>query len=603
MFTAAERRSLDAAPAGPGRPSIRAHRQQIDNRSPFVTFSVDTGGLPYYEVVLTTDRALFLPASSDNRNDSNFYTSRKDSGLISSDAVIYMPPTRVLQVFARSRAIYYTVIAYRGKDLSGAVPAADPPELARAAPGVSIAAGFEGRTLSTVLGVPVERLARLREDGTTAAVYQALAVEPEIDAAADRAEGEDGYGVPLDDSPLAAPAGYEADTEVYDDGFGEEDDSEFSGGMEEGQEGEEEEEEEYEAGALDNEYSDESAQAPAMLEDEDYNDESAAPVEAEDYDDGFESGIEPSQAYGTAAAPAPPQPIDIAARRKILSAVAPFESGKDGYAAINPDNEHNDAHPAYRRWHVGLSFGFLQFTQDSGSLGRLLASMRKRDDRMFRQVFGPDSDELVRVTNLPGPSSADSPGGRGPRVQPVGGADLWQDVWTGRFRESARAGLFGEGRPQLFNGAQNELADSVYLEPMLRFAGWLGLNTERGLAMLLDAAVRMGVGGARSWIAAAVGPIQTPALRQQALAAVGHADLKSFQQATAGLEADGQWGPMSHAALVAALRGLGSRSPAPVPTREQMLDAIVRRANGEPWAHRPAGLRKSSGLTDVVYDV
>ncbi|KUZ74817.1 hypothetical protein WI37_20795, partial [Burkholderia ubonensis] len=44
------------------RPRITAKRQQIDNRFPFLAFAIDTLGLPLYEVLLTTDRALFSPS-------------------------------------------------------------------------------------------------------------------------------------------------------------------------------------------------------------------------------------------------------------------------------------------------------------------------------------------------------------------------------------------------------------------------------------------------------------------------------------------------------------------------------------------------------------
>jgi hypothetical protein len=119
--------------------------------------------------------------------------------------------------------------------------------------------------------------------------------------------------------------------------------------------------------------------------------------------------------------------------------------------------------------------------------------------------------------------------------------------------------------------------------------------------MVVDRSVQMGAGGARRWIVEAVSPVQSTAQRQQALAALGHADLTAFQRATQGLTADGDWGPLTHAALVAALRQLGSRSPVPIPAREQMMDAMVRRAAGTPWERRTTSLRRSTHLTDVVY--
>src|SRR5689334_16275210 len=219
--------------------------------------------------------------------------------------------------------------------------------------------------------------------------------------------------------------------------------------------------------------------------------------------------------------------------------------------------------------------------------------MRQRDAAEFRRIFGASSDELVRVTTAAGPVSSASPGGRSARVQPVEGADLWRDPWLARFRQAAAH--------VPFQAAQNELAATLYVDPMLPFAAWLELSTDRGLAIVVDRAIQMGVGGARRWISEAVGPVQTPAQRQQALAALGHADLAAFQGATAGLGHDGQWVPETHAAMVAALRRIGSRSPVPIPTRDQMMDALVRRAAGTPWERRVSQLRGSTAFTDVVY--
>lgn len=303
------------------------------------------------------------------------------------------------------------------------------------------------------------------------------------------------------------------------------------------------------------------------------------------------------RALDAPAAAAAPQPLTIEVKRRIVERIARFESGSAGYKAVNADGEYEGRfgtdHPAYRRYHVGLSYGNVQFTQDGGGLGRLLAMMRERDARAFADIFGADADELVRVTNATGPASKDVPGGRSARVQPVGGADLWAQPWRARFERA------GDHPP--FQAAQNELASLAYLDPMLKFAKWLGLDTDRALTMVVDRAVQMGVGGARRWIINAVGPVQTAALRQQALSALGKPDLRSFQSDVPGLQADGQWGAMSHAAMVSALRALGASSPVPVPSRDQMLDAMVRRAAGQRWAHRVEELRRATDFTDTVY--
>lgn len=300
--------------------------------------------------------------------------------------------------------------------------------------------------------------------------------------------------------------------------------------------------------------------------------------------------------------PGPPQPqgrqLTPEEKRRIIFEIARFESGQAGYAAINPDGEFSGDfgtdHPAYQTYHIGLSYGIIQFTQDSGSLGTLLERMRTRDAATFNQVFGAYAAELVRVTTAPGPSSKNVPGGRSARVQPVGGADLWVEPWLSRFRRAANH------RP--FQEVQEEVAAELYLEPIRQFAAWLGLDTDRALAMVVDRAINMGLAGARAWIIEAVGPVRTAAQRQQALQALGYPNLRRFQEATEGLTVDGAWGPFSHAAMVAALRAMGDASPIQIPTREEMMDAMVRHAAGRRWAHRVEGLRNSNEFDDTPYE-
>jgi hypothetical protein len=282
----------------------------------------------------------------------------------------------------------------------------------------------------------------------------------------------------------------------------------------------------------------------------------------------------------------------------MIERIGRFESGRDGFSAMNRDGEFRGLfghdHDAYKRYHIGLSYGIIQFTQDSGNLGRLLTMMRVRDQARFKAIFGPDADALIRITTAAGSSSAHSTDGRSVRVQPVGGADLWEEPWISRFSEA--------GKHIPFQAAQNELAAQLYITPMLPFARWLGLTTDRALTIVVDRAVQMGVGGARGWIIRVVGPIQTAAQRQQALTALGHADLRSFQRATSGLTDDGDWGPQSHAAMVAALRRLGAASPIEIPTREQMLAAMLRQSASQKWGHRVKTLHDATDFSDTGFN-
>jgi len=357
----------------------------------------------------------------------------------------------------------------------------------------------------------------------------------------------------------------------------------------------------------------------------------------DDYDDGFDDPV-PSMPSGAAeptpddaGAPAIP-PMDAApatdvsfrprpARSlsgsgpsdavitKVIEAVAATESG-GRYDAINPDGEFKGRFgrdsPYYNRAHVGLSFGLIQFTQDGGSLGELLDRMRGADVDSFRDALKltvlPSGDEaqldlaadaLIATTGAAGPRSLDTADGRSARVQPVLGRDLWEDPWIGFFREL--------GKVEAFNRIQRGLARQRYLDPIVEYARDLGLMTERGLAMLYDRSVQQGVSGGMKFVVNAVGPVDTTAKRAAVLEALGHETLEDFQKA-AGIAPDGDWGKRSHAAMVAAIRGLGPESPVEAPAYAEMLNQINGASATRGFASRMAALRASADLSDEALE-
>ncbi|MFO1310636.1 MAG: hypothetical protein U1F41_01085 [Burkholderiales bacterium] len=598
------------------RPSIRANRQQIDDRFPVLGFTVSTAGLPFYEVVLTTESRLFDPRASAARNASNFFSSRESGELIPAAHEIYTAPAQALQRLSGSRNIFYTVVAYADAKGGGAVPASDPATLAADAASVTIAAGFKGSSTASLLGVSLENLRRV-SFGELAAGGPVR----EISADEDRAEGEDGATVNARSAD--APAHQAAYDDGYDDGYGTAaslddagDGCEDGYGSAQGTSDSDGDDDYAAASALDEsdpggDYAEaqdstfpEGAAAPSMLEDEDYSETTHAPdasAQAFDYSDGYDEEAGALD-YGEALdAAAPEAEFTVAEKRRIIDTVARLHPGR-GYDAINPDGEfagrfkdaHGKAHPATGRYHLGLSFGFVGFSQDSGNLGRLLSMMKQRDAKAFADIFGENADALVEVTNRAGPPSRESPNGRSVRVQSVGGEDLWSPAWQQRFQRAAQ-------HPP-FIAAQNELAYTLYMEPLLPFAKWLGIDTDRGLAMLYDRAMNMGVGPTRQWVVNALReqlPLTT-AQRQQALSALGHADLAAFQRA-AGLPATGEFDTQAYAAVIGALRGLGARSPIPVPTPVQVQDAMLRLAKFEKrrWAPALERLRTDSAFNDV----
>ena len=688
---------------------ITPNRQQIDNRFPVLGFTISTGDLSYFEVLLTTNPALFSPENSARRTPATFYASRQDSGLLSASGgeAVYLVPPLVMQSFAsampRPQAIYFTLIAYSDSQGNAAQYAHDPATLATSAPFVSLAADFRAQTLSRGFAVSADKLRRVSngatafttkplsdmagsgadtldelEDGyqvgqqkrqtTAATVFSYESQTNEDELASD--EPQDGYELNERSTPSAKQADYHSyDNSDYDDGFGvisnwtNAQESIFPPTAAEPaalQEHDEYNEDFIDEDAIYDSYGTASGNGtqaarhqnghhngsngyhafhpPAALQsyDDGYGRTYDSTIEVDDYPDTdvyppneTQPSAEAYSAFGEEGAafafedpfddfnpevPYEPldveslsayafdsteQPLTIDVRRTVIEHIARNESGRARYSAINADGEFRGVfgreHPAYQRYHIGLSYGIVQFTQDSGGLGQLLVMMRERDAARFNQVFGEHADELIQVTSASGPSSANSPGGRGARVQPIGGADLWEEPWLTRFRQA------GEHVP--FQAAQNELANNMFLEPMLHFAGWLGLNTDRALTMVIDRAVQLGRGGARRWIIDAVGPVQTLAQRQQCLTALGYPEMKAFQGSVRGLKADGDWGPQTHAAFIGALRSLGAASPVAIPTRDQMMDMMVRAAAGRRWAPRVERLRRSTEFTDTPYQL
>ncbi|MBN3833468.1 hypothetical protein [Burkholderia sp. Ac-20344] len=94
--------------------------------------------------------------------------------------------------------------------------------------------------------------------------------------------------------------------------------------------------------------------------------------------------------------------LDRNERLKIIAAVAICESGKDPFTSENLDSEFHmeiSKNLSYGHIvHIGLSYGIIQFTQDSGGLGRLLQRMKGKDPNTFALTFGDNNEELITLT-------------------------------------------------------------------------------------------------------------------------------------------------------------------------------------------------------------
>ncbi|MGI9507415.1 MAG: hypothetical protein ACR2RE_30600, partial [Geminicoccaceae bacterium] len=195
--------------------------------------------------------------------------------------------------------------------------------------------------------------------------------------------------------------------------------------------------------------------------------DAGTPMPAFDYDDGFGAMPATFAATPETSQPEPPAkerpeprpaqtepipPLDPAPDRPDSGGgEAPAPAGDDGWKfelaqrlatagiggrfdALNLDGafrgRFGQGDPHYRRAHEGLRFGFYQASQDGGELGELLAAMRGAAPDAFAEIFGPAADLLIETLQAEGPSSLEMPEGRSARVQPVEGADLWEEPWV-----------------------------------------------------------------------------------------------------------------------------------------------------------------------------
>ena len=206
-------------------------------------------------------------------------------------------------------------------------------------------------------------------------------------------------------------------------------------------------------------------------------------------------------------------------KKQIVASVAVCEMNADGFGSINNDTEFvgrkygkRGAEVPYSRIvHIGLSYGFIQFSQDSGSLGSVLKRMQAKNPSKFLEIFGGGNkataqslitltttgrSDLVEDISIPlsgqvywnenrksmqgieikkmansddnKDNKSDLPIEkeiRGKRVQPIPPAkgqaaiDIWEGVWRDRFLEAGSVVDFQE--------AQLEEAVEKYMNPIL----------------------------------------------------------------------------------------------------------------------------------------
>jgi LysM repeat protein len=227
-------------------------------------------------------------------------------------------------------------------------------------------------------------------------------------------------------------------------------------------------------------------------------------------------------------------------RKQLIAAVATCEMNGDGFGTVNPDTEFigrkfgaKGAETSYSRIvHIGLSYGVIQYTQDSGVLGGLLSRMSTVSPAKFTEIFGggditianslvslttsghPDlldnsnvplsgqtywrqvrrnavAQETYRMANARGgsilPTAREIRGKRVQKLVPSHGApaiDIWEGVWKERF--------LAAGQILDFQEAQLDYAVDEYFNKILKKAKNANVRSALGLAFLAACAVRGG---------------------------------------------------------------------------------------------------------------
>lgn len=246
-------------------------------------------------------------------------------------------------------------------------------------------------------------------------------------------------------------------------------------------------------------------------------------------------------------------------RRMIVAAVGLCEVNRDVFGSRNTDQEFvgrkfgkRGIEKRYSRIvHIGLSYGYIQYTQDGGGLGKLLTRMRAKDRQVFDQYF-PNPQALLELTTtgLPGQTAFGTSGQaywngltkteraalqnrantdadqdneadrpltpteqiRGARVQKIPyvkgypAIDLWEDyaakAKNNRGQEVAHLGYLSAfkaaGDVPVFQDVQIDLAVEDYLNPCLAHCKEWNIRSAMGLAFVVACSVRGGAGSTLS---------------------------------------------------------------------------------------------------------
>ena len=634
------RPSPRAFAAAAAQVTVSPSRTEVRRADPSLSFRVVAPGARGFDVIVTTEPALFDPANAHRRTPKNFRSSRQDFGgeVIEIETGFYLLPRAFLRdlmsLDPKPTRLYYIAVAYDDPAARQGRYSVMPEAMASQAPFVGLAADLAAANLSRMLGVAVDRLGAVNARGRVMAVAASASATPLPDAIG---------GLPLDRQARRVPDALPGDRaapgfRTAPAGGGARYAPRFVGAPPApGANGSGPAPAATGGGGSPLPVADNGGTpAPAVAAgargffDEDYayggrgggpagsayrdldNAHATSPAL---YDDGFGDATPPPQTPIPPLDPAPEAPsarpsqpangagsmpanggaavapAGGAAEEELLVEVILAEGVVGRYEALSLDGgfrgRFGPADPYYQRAHDGLRLGPHQATQDTGELGELLALMRDADPAGFAQIFGPEAPALLEITTAEGPSSLEMPDGRGPRVQPVAGRDLWEEPWVERFRAAARH--------LPFQAAMRAQILARRLDPMRPAIEAPGLGSARGTALVLAAAILRGPEAATALVRQAVNPFDTPARLGAALDALGASDLGTFR-AACGLPPGDTVDDATHFALIAALRELGPDSPVQVPDAEAIMDALVTTAGPGPLGDALLKLRVSAAL-------
>lgn len=155
--------------------------------------------------------------------------------------------------------------------------------------------------------------------------------------------------------------------------------------------------------------------------------------------------------------------------RVLIEVVGGVGEGSGSWSTLNPDDNH-----------AGISVGFLQFNQGSGSLGDLLAEWRKSDPAGFAQWSASWAGEVEGLLIALRSSE------RAARLTPYLASPTWRQRWQ------ATSGFPG------WRDAQRTIAWRSYFAPVQAPAIGVGLQSVAASGLVFDRAINQGAGAVKA---------------------------------------------------------------------------------------------------------